>query len=77
MYRFIWEGGNEMNWEIGTDLDTLLMLCVTLIINEKPVYKHGELFSSLCGDLEGKEIQKVRMQRITGLQCLTLYDLRS
>ena len=29
--------GNEMNWKIGTDLDTPSILCIKLIINEKSV----------------------------------------
>ena len=73
----LYGGGDEMNWKIGIDLDTPSILYIKLIINEKQVYKHRKLFSSLCGDLNGKEIQKVRILRITGLQYLTLYDLRS
>ena len=41
-----------MNWEIGIDIYTLLMLCIKQITNFR------ELFSVLHHDLNGKEIQK-------------------
>ena len=30
--------GDGMNWEIGTDIHTLLILCIKQIINESPLY---------------------------------------
>ena len=45
-----------MNWEIGTDICTLLILCINQITNEDLLYSTGN--SVLCGDLNGKEIQK-------------------
>ena len=41
-----------MNWETGTDMYTLLTLCIKQITNE------DLLFSSICSDLNGKEIQE-------------------
>ena len=56
-----WRGereGGMMNWKIGTDIYTLL--CVKQasqqITNEYLPYSTGN--SVLCGDLNGKEIQK-------------------
>ena len=46
-----------MNWEIGIDIYTLLVLYIKQITNENP---HRELYSILCDDLDGKEIQKKR-----------------
>ena len=43
-----------MNWEIGIDIYTLL--CIKRITNENLLYSTGN--SVLCGDLNGKEIQK-------------------
>ena len=45
-----------MNWEIATDICTLLILCINQITNEDLLYSTGN--SVLCGDLNGKEIQK-------------------
>ena len=43
-----------MNWETGMDIYTLL--CIKQIINENDC-RYRELYSVLCGDLKGKEIQ--------------------
>ena len=45
-----------MDWEIGTDIYTLL--CIKEITNENRLYSTGNsLYSILCADLNGKEIQ--------------------
>ena len=45
-----------MNWEIGIDVYSLLY--IKQITNENLLYSMGN--SVLCGDLNGKEIQKKR-----------------
>ena len=42
-----------MNWEIGIDIYTLLILCVRWITNENLLRR---LYTVFCGDLNGKEI---------------------
>ena len=51
------KGVGGRNWEIEIDIYTLLILCIKQITNE-PTVQHRELYSVLCGDLNGKEIQK-------------------
>ena len=46
--------GSGMNWEFGIDIYTLL--CIIQITNENLLYR--ELYSMLCGDLNGKEISE-------------------
>ena len=46
--------GSGMNWEFGIDIYTLL--CIIQITNENLLYR--ELYSMLCGDLNGRAIQK-------------------
>ena len=46
----------HLNWEIGFDTCTVLILCIKLITNENLLYGTGN--SMHCGDLKGKEIQK-------------------
>ena len=48
-----------MNWKIGVDIDTLLILCIQQVTNEKLLYSTGN-YSMLHSDLSGKEIQKKR-----------------
>ena len=48
--------GGGGNWETGIDTYTLLILCIKQITNENLPYSTG--YSMLCGDLNGKEIQK-------------------
>ena len=48
------EGGG-MNWEIEMDIYTLL--CIKQITNENLLVQHRELYSMLCGNLNGKETQ--------------------
>ena len=43
-----------VNWEVGTEINTLL--CIKQGTNENLLYSTGT--SVLCGDLNGKEIQK-------------------
>ena len=43
-----------INWEVGTEINTLL--CMKQGTNENLLYRTGT--SVLCGDLNGKEIQK-------------------
>ena len=43
-----------MNWEIRTDIYTLL--CMKQITNENLLYSTGNSYSVLCDDLNGKEI---------------------
>ena len=50
------EGKGGMNWEIGIDIHALLMLFLKYRSNENLLYSTG-LYSMLCGDLNGKEIQ--------------------
>ena len=50
------KGGGGMNWKIRIDLYTLLILCVNQITNENLLYTSA--YSVLCGNLNGKEIQK-------------------
>ena len=45
--------GGAMNWEIGIDIYTLLILCIRQITHENLLYSSGN--SVLCGDLNGKE----------------------
>ena len=45
-----------INWEVGTEINTLL--CMKQGTNENLLYRTGT--SVLCGDLNGKEIQKKR-----------------
>ena len=53
------EGG--MNWGIGTDVCTLLILCIKQITNENLIYSSGNsIYSVLFGDPNGKEIQNKR-----------------
>jgi len=52
--------GSGMNWEIGTDIYTLL--CIIQITNENLLFR--ELYSVLCGDLNGKEISKRKGKHI-------------
>ena len=49
--------GAGINWEIGIDIYTLLLLCIKSITNENLL---RELYSVLCGDLNRKESQKRR-----------------
>ena len=59
-----WGGGDWMNWQTGTDIHTLLYTkCVT---NE-----NMKLYSMLCDDLKGKEIQKRGGVYITDSICCT------
>ena len=46
-----------MNWKIGVDIDTPLILCIQQVTNEKLLYSTGN-YSVLHSDLSGKEIQK-------------------
>ena len=50
------KGQGGVNWEAGTDTYTLL--CIKGITNENVLYSTGELYSTLCGDLNGKETPK-------------------
>ena len=47
--------GGGMNWEIGVDIH--ILLCIKQIMR---TYRStgNSLYSVLCGDLNGKEIQK-------------------
>ena len=56
MYGYQGGRGDEMNWEIGINIYTLLY--IKQITNENLLYSTRELYSMLCGDLNGKEIQK-------------------
>ena len=57
MYGYQGRGeGEGMDWETGIDIYTLLILCINLITNENLLYNSGQLYSMLCGDLNGKEI---------------------
>ena len=48
-----------MNWEIGTDTHMLLIRCINWITNENLLCTTGNSTAlMLCGDLNGKEIQK-------------------
>ena len=51
------ESKSGMNWEIGTDIYTLLILCVKYITNENLLYIAQE---TQCSNFlsNGKEIQK-------------------
>ena len=50
--------GGGMNWEIGIDIYTLLILCIKQITNENIQYiAQGTQYLRFCGDLNGKEIQ--------------------
>ena len=44
-----------LDWEIG--IDRYMLLCITYITNKNLLYSTGN-YSMLCGDLNGKEIQK-------------------
>ena len=35
------EGGDGINWEIGTDIDILFILCIKQITNENLFYSTG------------------------------------
>ena len=48
------EGRGGMNWEIGIDIYTLLILCIKQITNENLLYSTGN--SVFRGDLDGKGI---------------------
>ena len=48
-------GGGGMNWEVGTDIYTLL--CIKQVTNENLLHSTGN-YSMLRSDLNGKEIQK-------------------
>ena len=50
------ERGDGMKGEIGIDI--YILLCVKQITNENPPDSSREPYSVLCGDLNGKEIQK-------------------
>ena len=56
MYRYQGEGQGGKNWETGLDIYTLLILYRKQITNENLLYR--ELYSVLCGDLNGKKIHK-------------------
>ena len=57
MYGYQGRGeGEGLDWETGIDIYTLLILCINLITNENLLYNSGQLYSMLCGDLNGKEI---------------------
>jgi len=45
--------GSGMNWEVETDIYTLL--CIKQITNENLLYSKGSS-TLLCGDLHGKEV---------------------
>ena len=49
---------DEMDWEIGVDIYTLLILCVKYLTNGNLLYRSENSYSGLCGDLYRKEIQK-------------------
>ena len=51
------KGGGGMNWETGIDIHTLSILRTKQMPNENLLYGTGTLLM-LCGDLNGKEIQK-------------------
>ena len=51
--------GGGVNWETGTDLYVLLTLCIKQITSKNLLYSSGN-YSVLCGDLDGKEIQRRR-----------------
>ena len=51
------EGGG-LNWETGIDMYALLMLCMKQVTNENLLHSTGSSTQCLCGDLNGKEIQK-------------------
>ena len=53
------KGKKWMNWEIGIDIYTLQ--CIKYITNENLLYITGN--SVLCGDLNGKEIRELVMER--------------
>ena len=46
MYRYKVRKGDEMNWEIGIDIYTLL--CVKLITNENVLHSMGGGLRSVC-----------------------------
>ena len=49
--------GCRLKWDIGIDIFTLL--CIKQTTNENPLYNSKKLLNGvLCGDLNGKEIQK-------------------
>lgn len=39
--------GSEMNWETGTDICTLLILCIKQMTNENLLYSTGTLLDAL------------------------------
>ena len=51
------DGRGGLNWEIGIGIYTLLILCIKHVTNEN-LRMARELYSMLCSDLNGKEIQK-------------------
>ena len=53
-----WEMRDEMDWEIGVDIYTLLILCVKQLTNGNLLRRSENSYSGLCGDLYRKEIQK-------------------
>ena len=49
------DGRGGLNWEIGIDIYTLLILCIKHVTNEN-LRMARELYSMLCSDLNGKEV---------------------
>ena len=48
-----------MNWEVGIDLNIYMTDTISKIDNQwGPIVLHRELYSVLCGNLNGKIIQK-------------------
>ena len=45
---------DEMDWEIGVDIYTLLILCVKYLTNGNLLYRSENSYSGLCGDLYRK-----------------------
>ena len=48
-----------MNWETIINTSTLLILCVKQTTNKELTVEHRELYSVLCGDLDGKETELI------------------
>ena len=46
------------DWEIRIDTRTVLVPCIKYVTKENRLLRHREPCSVLCGDLNGKEIQK-------------------
>ena len=47
-----------MNWETGIDIYTLLIQSMKKITHENITEQHRELYSMLCGDLNGKKYER-------------------